>query len=191
MNDAQGKLLIAPPRLPDWRFQKSVVYMWKHDIGGASGVIINKKCNHPDFKHVCQEGGLNRDLKVNPPIWYGGPVLTNIIGVLHTLDFTLKSTNLVKKDLGFTLDRKMLEVIAQGAGPKQKLITMGMANWTEGQLEDELEALPPRKPAMSWLVLPYDEKIVFGPQPVDLWEMCVSRAIENKTKEILSHNFKD
>ena len=45
MNDAQGKLLIAPPRLPDWRFQKSVVYMWKHDIGGASGVIINKKCN--------------------------------------------------------------------------------------------------------------------------------------------------
>ena len=45
MNDAQGKLLIAPPRLPDWRFQKSVIYMWKHDIGGASGVIINKKCN--------------------------------------------------------------------------------------------------------------------------------------------------
>ena len=93
--------------------------------------------------------------------------------------------------LAFTLDRKMLEVIAQGAGPKQKIITMGMANWTGGQLEDELEALPPRKPAMSWLVLPYDEKIVFGPQPVDLWEMCVSRAIENKTKEILSHNFKD
>ena len=82
-------------------------------------------------------------------------------------------------------------MIAQGGGPKQKLITMGMANWTEGQLEDELEALPPRKPTMSWLVLPYDEKIIFGPQPSDLWEMCVSRAVANKTKEILSHNFKD
>ena len=83
MLDTQGKLLIAPPKLPDWRFQKSVVYMWKHDIGGASGVIINKKCNHPSFEHICREGNLTRkDSKINPPVWYGGPVLTNIIGVL-------------------------------------------------------------------------------------------------------------
>ena len=58
-------------------------------------------------------------------------------------------------------------------------------------LELELEALPPRKPAMSWLVLPYDEKVVFGPKPEDLWEMCVSRAIENKTKALTSKIFKD
>ena len=191
MNDAQGKLLIAPPKLPDWRFQKSVVYMWKHDIGGASGVIINKKCNHPDFKHVCQEGGLNRNLKVNPPIWYGGPVLTNIIGVLHTLDFTLKSTNLVKKDLGFTLDRKMLECIAQGGGPKQYLITLGLSNWEPGQLENELDGLPPKSPAFSWLSLDYSNELIFGPKREDFWDSCVSRTIENKTKELSSKIFKD
>ena len=190
MNDAQGKLLIAPPKLPDWRFQKSVVYMWKHDIGGASGVIINKKCNHPDFKHVCQEGGLNRNLKVNPPIWYGGPVLTNIIGVLHTLDFTLKSTNLVKKDLGFTLDRKMLECIAQGGGPKQYLITLGLSNWEPGQLENELDGLPPKSPAFSWLSLDYSNELIFGPKREDFWDSCVSRTIENKTKELSSKIFK-
>ena len=191
MNDAQGKLLIAPPKLPDWRFQKSVIYMWKHDIGGASGVIINKKCNHPDFKHVCQEGGLNRNLKVNPPIWYGGPVLTNIIGVLHTLDFTLKSTNLVKKDLGFTLDRKMLECIAQGGGPKQYLITLGLSNWEPGQLENELDGLPPKSPAFSWLSLDYSNELIFGPKREDFWDSCVSRTIENKTKELSSKIFKD
>ena len=191
MMDTQGKLLIAPPKLPDWRFQKSVVYMWKHDIGGASGVIINKKCNHPDFKHVCQEGGLNRDLKVNPPIWYGGPVLTNIIGVLHTLDFTLKSTNLVKKDLGFTLDRKMLECIAQGGGPKQYLITLGLSNWEPGQLENELDGLPPKSPAFSWLSLDYSNELIFGPKREDFWDSCVSRTIENKTKELSSKIFKD
>jgi hypothetical protein len=43
---------------------------------------------------------------------------------------------------------------------------------------------------MSWLILPYDEKIVFGPQPTDLWEMCVSRAVENKTTEITDKIFK-
>ena len=46
MTDTQGKFLVAPPNMPDWRFQKTVIYMWKHDISGAGGVIINKKCNH-------------------------------------------------------------------------------------------------------------------------------------------------
>ena len=53
MTDTQGKLLVAPPNMPDWRFQKTVVYMWRHDVTGAGGVIINKKCNHPSFSHIC------------------------------------------------------------------------------------------------------------------------------------------
>ena len=40
MTDTQGKFLVAPPNMPDWRFQKTVIYMWKHDISGAGGVII-------------------------------------------------------------------------------------------------------------------------------------------------------
>ena len=192
MTDTQGKLLVAPPNMPDWRFQKTVIYVWRHDITGAAGVIINKKCNHPDFQHICEEGRINRNLQINPPVYYGGPVLNNLIGVLHTKDFQLGSTNINKlHPLAFTLDRKMLDVIARGGGPKQKIITMGMANWESQQLEDEIDAMPPRKPAMSWLILPYDEKIIFGPQPKDLWEMCVQRAIENKTKEITNKIFKN
>ena len=192
MTDTQGKFLVAPPNMPDWRFQKTVIYMWKHDISGAGGVIINKKCNHPDFKHICQEGRLKRLESINLPVYYGGPVLNNLIGVLHTKDFQLGSSNVNKLyPLAFTLDRKMLEVIAQGGGPKQKLILMGMANWEAQQLEDEIDAVPPRKSTMSWLVLPCDEKLIFGPQPIDLWEMCVSRAVENKTKEITDKIFKN
>ena len=192
MTDTQGKLLVAPPNMPDWRFQKTVIYIWRHDITGAAGVIINKKCNHPDFKHICQEGKLKRIENINLPVYYGGPVLNNLIGVLHSKDFQLGSSNINKlHPLAFTLDRKMLEVIAQGGGPKKILITMGMANWESHQLDDEIDAMPPRKPAMSWLVLPCDENIIFGPQPKDLWEMCVSRAIENKTKEITDKIFKN
>ena len=191
MLDTQGKLLIAPPKLPDWRFQKSVVYMWKHDIGGASGVIINKKCNHPSFEHICREGNLTRkDSKINPPVWYGGPVLTNIIGVLHTLDFQLGSTNLVKKDLGFTLDRKILECIAQGGGPRHYMVTLGLANWEPGQLENEFDGTPPKSPAFSWLTLEYEYDLVFGPKREDFWDTCVARSIENKTNESLKKIFK-
>jgi putative transcriptional regulator len=190
MTDTHGKLLVAPPGMPDWRFQKSVVYIFKHDVGGAAGVIVNKKCNNPDFAHVCSEGGLTRKLEVNPPVFYGGPIMTNVIGILHSKDIMLGSSN-TEGPIAFTLDRKMLEIIAQGGGPKQKIITMGMANWDAGQLESELDPEPPRPKTMSWLVLPYDEQLIFGPQPEDLWEMCVSRAVESKTKEITGKIFKN
>jgi putative AlgH/UPF0301 family transcriptional regulator len=99
----------------------------------------------------------------------------------------------VDSKVGFTLDRKILEVIARGDGPSNMLITLGMANWTTGQLEEEMEH--PRNPAMSWLVMDYDEKFVFGQldddKPDDLWESCVSQAIRAKTREITSKVFKD
>lgn len=192
MIDTQGKLLVAPPGMPDWRFQKTVLYVWKHDVSGAAGVIINKKCNHPTFDHVCQEGGIEKQsVDMDPPVYYGGPILTNIIGILHSKDFMMPSTNTNKNHpLGFTLDRRMLELIAQGKGPKQKLVTLGMSNWDAGQLENEIDGMPPKIPSMSWLILPYDEKIVFGPQQEDLWEICVSRAIQNKTTEFTNKYFK-
>ena len=192
MTDTQGKLLIAPPNMPDWRFQKSVVYMWRHDVAGAGGVIINKICKHPDFKHVCDEGGIKLMPGYNNAVYYGGPVLTNIIGVLHTKDLQLGSSQSRKQDqLAYTLDRKMLEIIAQGGGPKKKLIILGMANWEAGQLEAEMDSQPPRPKTMSWLTLDYDPELVFTSKPDDLWETCVNRAIMNKTSEITSKIFKD
>ena len=198
MIDTQGKLLVAPPSMPDPRFAKTVVYIWRHDVSGAAGVIINKRCQKPTFKHVCEESKLPRKETANPPVHYGGPVLNNIVGVLHSTDFTLPSTNTLTAmgndgPIGFTLDRQMLEIIAGGKGPLNRLVTLGMANWDTGQLEEELEH--PRNPAMSWLVLDYDEKIVFGQleedKPDEIWEECVSRAVKNKTQEITAKVFKD
>ena len=198
MIDTQGKLLVAPPSMPDPRFAKTVVYIWRHDVSGAAGVIINKRCEKPTFKHVCEESKLPRKETANPPVHYGGPILNNIVGVLHSTDFVLPSTNTLTAmgndgPIGFTLDRQMLEIIAQGRGPLNRLVTLGMANWDTGQLEEELEH--PRNPAMSWLVLDYDEKIVFGQlaedKPDEIWEECVSKAVRNKTQEITAKVFKD
>ena len=194
MIDTQGKLLVAPPNMPDWRFRKSVVYMWRHDVSGAAGVIINKKCEKPTFAHVCQEGAISRNQQVNPTIYYGGPVLTNIIGVLHSTEYKIKSTNMTAEGkVGFTLDRKILEDIAMSGGPLNKIVTLGMANWDAGQLEEEIEH--PRNPAMSWLLMDYDEKLVFGQDPAlkpdEIWEDFVSRSVRNKTLEITSKIFKN
>ena len=191
--DAQGKLLIAPPGMPDPRFRKTVVYMWRHDVSGAAGVIINKRCQRPTFQHICQEGGIRLKAGVNPPVYYGGPILNNVVGVLHSTEYRLPSTNkLIEGTVGFTLDSKILEDIAQGGGPLNRIVTLGMANWSASQLEEELEH--PQSPAMSWLMMDYDEKLVFGQlqdtKPDDIWEDCLQRAVKHKTAEITSKIFK-
>ena len=203
MIDAQGKLLIAPPGMPDPRFRKTVVFMWRHDVSGAAGVVINKRCQRPTFKHVCQEGRIKLKEGVNPPVYYGGPILNNVVGVLHSTEYKLVSTNTlirgvftntpIEGKVGFTLDSKILQDVALGGGPLNKMITLGMCTWSASQLEEELEH--PHTPAMSWLMLDYDEKLVFGQlensKPDHIWEECVSRAVKKKTSEITSKIFKN
>ena len=192
--DAQGKLLIAPPGMPDPRFAKTVVYVWKHDVSGASGVVVNKRCQRPTFKHICQEGSITLKKGVNPPVYYGGPILNNVVGVLHSTEYRLASTNtLTEGKVGFTLDSKILQDVAQGCGPLNRIVTLGMCTWNASQLEEEIQH--PHTPAMSWLMLDYDEKLVFGQledtKPDDIWQDCLSRAIRKKTSEITSKIFKD
>ena len=88
-----GKILISPPKMRDWRFAKSLVYIWKHDVSGAGGVIVNKKVATPSFDTVCLQGKIKKNPDVNPTIFYGGPVMTNLVGCLHSLDYKLATTN--------------------------------------------------------------------------------------------------
>ena len=191
MIDTQGKLLVAPPNMTDWRFQKSVVYIWKHDVSGAAGCIINKRVKNPTWQHICNEGGVPLKSDIQYPTWYGGPVLSNLIGVLHTPDYAGPQTNGMADSCRFTLDRKILVDIADNKGPEQFMITIGLSNWEANQLDAELEAVPPRPSTMSWLVLDYDKNLVFGKKESDFWEMCVSRAVANKTSELTNKIFKN
>jgi putative transcriptional regulator len=143
---------------------------------------------------VCHEGGIKRKANVQLPVYYGGPILNNVVGVLHSTEYRLASTNVTTaSNIGFTLDSKILEDIAQGGGPLNRIVTLGMANWSASQLEEELEH--PQSPAMSWLIMDYEEKLVFGQlvdtKPDDIWQDCLQRAVSNKTKEITSKVFKD
>ena len=113
---------------------------------------------------------------------------------MHSTEYRLASTNVISaSNIGFTLDSKILDDIAQGGGPLNRIVTLGMANWSASQLEEELEH--PQSPAMSWLLMDYDEKLVFG-QADDvksdaIWEECLTKAVRNKTAEITSKIFKN
>ena len=48
---------------------------------------------------------------------------------------------------------------------------------------------------MSWLLMDYDEKLVFGQaddvKSDEIWEECLTKAVRNKTAEITSKIFKN
>ena len=184
-----GRLLVAPPRMRDYRFAKSVIYMWKHDVSGAAGIIVNKPLSSPTFETVCQEGDIEYMSGTSPKIHYGGPVMNNMVGVLHTLDFEIKSTNPVRDNLGFTLDRQAVEAIALGHAPENYFIMMGMATWAPGQLEQEIAAEPPRRESESWLMLDYDLELVFNSSAKDMWETALNQAVAQKTQQFTGRIF--
>ena len=49
----EGKFLVSSPGMPDNRFEKSVIYVFKHDYSGASGLIINHLSSYLKFADIC------------------------------------------------------------------------------------------------------------------------------------------
>jgi len=160
------------------------------------GLIINKPSDLPLaglFEKIALK--LNRTDLTNAPVFHGGPVQTERGFVLHepmgqggesvyssTLVIkgeTLEASDVVEvmdgdEDLAprtparleMTTSKDVLEAMAEGAGPKRALVTLGYATWGKGQLESELAE-------NAWLTVPADDAIIFETPP----ELRYSRAM--------------
>jgi putative transcriptional regulator len=117
--------------------------------------------------------------------------MQNMVGILHTMDYEIETTNSVRNGLGFTLDRRIVEDLAQGRAPANFIVTMGMASWEPGQLEQEIAAEYPRSEEDSWLVMDYQHQLAFHNNVKDIWEMALNMAIEQKTNQFTSRIFKE
>src|SRR5665213_1955274 len=91
-----GRFLVAAPSMPDARFQKSVVFICKHDDEGALGIMVNNKVD---------------DLPL-------GPVEPTRGLVLHSADYKRDETLLIEGGLALTASPEILKDMAVGSGPK-------------------------------------------------------------------------
>ncbi len=156
--------LIAMPGLSDESFVRSVVYVCDHNERGAMGIVINKPSalSLADlFSKV--DLPLGRDDLLDAGVFRGGPVHTDRGFVLHTpvraLDEPAEtavyaSTMVVPGGLEVTTSRDVLEAMANGAGPRQVLVSLGYSSWGEGQLESELGE-------NSWLTVAAQAQVIF------------------------------
>jgi putative transcriptional regulator len=157
--DLTNQFLIAMPGMADETFAGTVVYLCEHNKDGALGLVINRPIDIK-LKNLFEkvELKLSQTDLAEQPVFFGGPVQTERGFVLHeALGDTAaayNSTLAIPGGLAMTTSKDVLEAMADGAGPRKVLITLGCSGWQAGQLEDEIGR-------NGWLTVGADPVVIF------------------------------
>ena len=164
-----GQLLIASPRMPDPRFQRTVILMVRHGKDGTLGITINRPVQELPIATVLEKlGEKEASVTGSVQIFAGGPVQPGVGFVLHTDDYKRSDTLLIGGRLSMTQSREILRDIGNKRGPEKALVAFGYAGWAPGQLEAELDA-------EAWFVVPADTKLIFDEARDKVWEQAMAR----------------
>jgi putative transcriptional regulator len=164
-----GRFLVAAPSMPDGRFQKSVVFVCKHDDDGALGIIVNNKVDDLPLGQVYKQLGIDGPKAAAlQPVLFGGPVETARGLVLHSADYTRDETMLIEGGLALTASLEILKDMAGGSGPRQAWLALGHSGWSPGQLDREMQD-------NAWLVVDADAALVFDTDLEAKWQRALDR----------------
>ena len=164
-----GMLLVAMPGMPDPRFAHSVIYLCAHSPDGAMGLIVNRPAENVTFPAVVDQLGIKPTPGCNDtPVHVGGPVEANRGFVLHSCEYLLETTLVIDEDFALTATVDVLRAIADGRGPRRRVLALGYAGWAAGQLDAEIQA-------NGWLIAPADPDIVFGHDNDAKWQQALQK----------------
>jgi putative transcriptional regulator len=158
----RGTFLVANPMLRDPNFQRTVVLMCEHGDGGSWGLVVNRRTD-VELPDLLEDLPFPADR--TGPVYWGGPVETSRMQVLHRLrrDVAEEIEICPGVHLGLGLDE--LRGLAEHpllAGESLHAY-VGHAGWAAGQLDAELET-------PSWIVCTADARIVFDTRPEEAWD---------------------
>ena len=164
VSEYQGQLLLATPRMTDFRFEKAVILICSHNANGAMGIIVNKPTLELKFEDVLTQLKINsQNAGSDKKIYFGGPVEYGRGFVVHSPDYDSYDASItICKELFLTASKGIVEDIANGRGPRNSLLALGYAGWGPGQLENEILS-------DSWLICEPDANLVFTLQPEFTW----------------------
>jgi putative transcriptional regulator len=161
----KGKLLIATPALGDGIFDRSVVLIIEHDdTEGAFGVVLNRPST-TDVDGALPEWGR---LAASPPVVFvGGPVSPEAAICLARASGADPDGWVPLVGAVGALDLSQDPDLLAPAVDEVRLFS-GYAGWTQGQLEDEIEA-------GAWFVVDAEEGDVLNDEPDTLWHRVLRR----------------
>jgi len=171
-----GHVLIAPPSMPDQRFQRAVIVLVQHDQEqGTLGFCVSQPTDRTlDQLHIqATRGQQMPDLTVH----WGGPVQPRALWLLHTPEWREEDTIEVTPELSMTSTATMFERIRDRDLPDQWLLLAGFCAWRPGQLEAELSGERPWDPRHSWLIArEMTADTLLGADPAVIWSAATTQA---------------
>lgn len=177
-NNLSGKLVISHPKCSDPFFAKGVVLIAKHTPTSAWGLMVNKPTPRLRLDQIMQSVGLMSD--ISDRVYVGGPVDTNRVNVVHTLDWRSSTTLMITDDIGITSDVGVLVAIADGVGPSLYRACLGTCSWDAGQLDKEFKAEYPWRQEDSWIDSPATIDSVFDQSEEEQWNRSIELAAQSK-----------
>jgi putative transcriptional regulator len=178
-----GDLIIAPPRIPDSRFDQSVIMITHHeDI--SLGFCINKPLGI-DLADVVQN--MNMLIEINPEVYWGGPVNPQTIWIIHDRTWRHPQSLDIDRHWQIVSHQNMFKHLALDRQPKHYRIVMGCASWAPGQLESELRGNTPWHPDHSWLTLrDPDPDLIKQSAPEELWRRATDHCLRQAVDSVMS-----
>ena len=168
-----GDLIIAPPRIQDSQFAKSVILITNQRGTGHFGLCLNRPSNHR-LSDLSLE--LECDLPEDYLLYWGGPVATQTIWMLHTPEWTIDHTIKINKYWSMTSHRSMFHHLADRDCPNNFIMTFGFCGWARGQLESELQGLPPYRVDSSWLTWQQPSSDILNVVPDEMWRISCEQS---------------
>ena len=162
---AQGKILISEPFLCDHIFGRSVILLVDHTKEGTMGLVLNKPL--PLFLNDILQ---DFNYQENIPIYKGGPLSTDTLFYLHTLEGITDSLP-IPNGLYLNGDFNAIkEYILQGNPIKGKIrFFLGYSGWEYEQLHRELEE-------NTWLVSTESKDTIMDENAgTELWKNSLGR----------------
>ena len=157
-----GQFLVAMPSLDQTPFSRAVIYMCAHSDEGAMGLVVNHVSEGIRLSSLLVQLDVIEDRSELPDgfpdakVRQGGPVETGRGFVLHSPDYEADGATLSIDDhVALTATLDILKAIAAGDGPERRMLALGYAGWSAGQLEEEIQS-------NSWLTLPGSPELIFG-----------------------------
>ncbi len=164
-----GQLLVAMPGLQDPRFAKTVIYLCAHNADGAMGLVVNREIDSVSFPDLLEQLDIEPSGDVEPiRVHFGGPVESGRGFVLHSPDYVQDTTMVVDTEVALTATINILKAIADGSGPRRRLLALGYAGWGPGQLDTEIKA-------NGWLHVAADDDLVFGANLEGKWQRAMGK----------------
>ena len=166
-----GRMLIAMPGIGDPRFERAVILMVAHTSDEAMGIAVNRPMQGLNLPELLERLGVKSQIRIPAQaVLVGGPVERERGFVLHTDDYqATDSTRSVGEGVALTATREVLDALGDAIKrPRQSVLALGFADWTGGQLEQELRD-------NVWLTCDADEALIFDSDYDTKWVRALGK----------------